>query len=514
MSLDSAKHWWMGPAQKAMEKLTNLFGEYYVTLTSSAHFQVLLSHYMDFIRETGRTHILALEADANLKRLEKFEVQGKILALNEQGQLTGKALEEAIRARSSLLSLSWAHPLTGVIQPAGELIAVCKEHDVKVHLDVTSALGKLDLEPLDVDYLTIKGAALGVPGQIEAILSKEKLWSGETFPYACYSTLVRGVELALEERDSYALEVGHLRGLLEKELEGHVLFQEVERLPNTVVAAFEEIHAEQLVFALKRQGIMAEAHGAKQVAFILRAETTQEEILRVAQVVREEVQKLRSKKMVPFSEEDAKAKNMRVCTAKVGTLTLSLLVDEEDGVIADSKFDAFGPPTLHEAAEAACTLLLRKNYIQSKRLTADLIEKKMSMPSRHEDLNLVIDAIDAATEMCMDIPIEDVYVAPPEMEGGERTVYPNWEELSDGQKKAVIAEVMERDIRPYVELDAGGVEVIKVEENRITIAYSGNCTSCFSATGATLDAIGNILRHKIYPDLMVIPDTSLLSGQL
>ena len=137
----------------------------------------------------------------------------------------------------------------------------------------------------------------------------------------------------------------------------------------------------------------------------------------------------------------------------------------------------------------------------------------MSLPATSQALNIVIDVIDAATETCMDIPIEDIYVAPPEMEGGERTTYPNWETLSDAQKKAVIAEVMERDIRPYVELDAGGVEVIKVECNRVTIAYSGNCTSCFSATGATLGAIGNILRHKIYPDLMVIPDTSLLTGQ-
>jgi len=59
-----------------------------------------------------------------------------------------------------------------------------------------------------------------------------------------------------------------------------------------------------------------------------------------------------------------------------------------------------------------------------------------------------------------------------------------------------------------VELDAGGVEVVKVEENRVTIVYSGNCTSCYSATGATLEAIGNILRRKVYPDLMVIPDLS------
>jgi len=219
-----------------------------------------------------------------------------------------------------------------------------------------------------------------------------------------------------------------------------------------------------------------------------------------------------------FTKRDAESKKMRLCIGSVGkreegrALCLHLLIDEEDGVVADAKFQAFGPPVLIGAADYGCELLLRKNYMQARRLTADLIDKKgQTFPEgAGVYLNLVIDAIDIATEKCIDIPIEDIYVAPPTMEGGDRQVYPNWENLSDAEKKAVISEVMERDIQPYVELDAGGVKVVKVEDNRITIAYSGNCTSCFSATGATLDAIGNILRHKVFPDLMVIPDMNLL----
>jgi len=221
-----------------------------------------------------------------------------------------------------------------------------------------------------------------------------------------------------------------------------------------------------------------------------------------------------------FSKEEAKAKAMRLCIGSSGKnekgnrITLSLLIDEEDGVIADVKFQAFGPPSLIGAAECGCRLLVRKNYMQAKRLSADLIEKEADgFPKQAANhLNQVIDAIDEATISCMDIPIEDIYVTPPQMEGGDRTIYPNWKNLSDDEKKAVISHVMKEEIQPYIELDAGGVEVIKVEENRVTIAYSGNCTSCFSATGATLDAIGNILRHKIFPDLMVTPDSRFLDG--
>lgn len=220
-----------------------------------------------------------------------------------------------------------------------------------------------------------------------------------------------------------------------------------------------------------------------------------------------------------FTPAEAAAKKMRLCSGSTGkkeegnALTLFLLIDEEDGVIADAKFQVFGPPLLVGVAECICELLVRKNYMQARRLSAEVIEKQLeAFPAEGSSyINLGIDAIDGATEKCMDIPIEDIYIAPPSMHQGERHTYPNWETLSDAQKKEVISAVIVQDVQPYVELDAGGVTVVKVEDNRVTIAYSGNCTSCHSSTGATLDAIGNILRHKIFPDLMVVPDLSLLT---
>ncbi len=548
MAQDLHEHWLIASTGRIKNKMGSLLGElegsfHLAASGASANFQVLLSHYMDSIRETGRTHILSLETEQSsilegIQRLEKFEVQGKILPVNSQGQLTPSALQEALRARSSLLSISFAHPLTGVIQPIHDLSAVCREHDVRLHVDVGCAVGKRYLMGIDADFITFDGALLHCPGQVGGILAKEDVapfaFGGEDLPYASLSTLARALELSYEKTDHYAMEIGRLRDLLETKclaLGGKVFFQEVERLANCAVIAFEGIHSERLQVLLKQQGIFATtgngrlaevlkscqvdadlAHAA--VSFVLSDETTQKEIDQLVAVFEEKLDTLRVPSVL-FIEEDAKAKGMRVCQAEMlgdgKSLTLALLIDEEDGVIADCKYAAFGPPSLLETADAAAALLLRKNYMQAKRLSADLIEQKLSKETAH--LNFLIDAIDAATESCMDIPIEDVYVAPPEMEGGERQVYPGWEELSDSQKKAVIDEVVEKEIRPYVELDAGGVEVLKVEDNRVLIAYSGNCTSCFSATGATLDAIGNILRHKIYPDLMVIPDESFLQNQ-
>lgn len=229
-----------------------------------------------------------------------------------------------------------------------------------------------------------------------------------------------------------------------------------------------------------------------------------------------------------FKEKEAKERMMRLAEGSAGELkkgnivSLYLLVDEMDGVIADARFQVFGNPELIGAADTACELLLRKNYDQARRLSAELIDQflrdkdgRNAFPKQSSFiLNLVIDAIDEAARKCMDIPISDVYIAPPiSHESGESTQYPNWNELSMEQKMDVIKEVVANEIQPYIELDAGGVEVLRLEGNQVHIAYSGSCTSCHSATGATLDAIQQLLRTKIYPDLVVVPDMSFLTHE-
>jgi len=102
------------------------------------------------------------------------------------------------------------------------------------------------------------------------------------------------------------------------------------------------------------------------------------------------------------------------------------------------------------------------------------------------------------------------YVAPPApfdigeiREGG----YPGWVDLTIKQKIALIEEVVASDIRPYIELDAGNVQILNLLNDReVIIAYQGSCTSCFSATGTTLSYIQQILRAKLHPELIVIPD--------
>ena len=90
--------------------------------------------------------------------------------------------------------------------------------------------------------------------------------------------------------------------------------------------------------------------------------------------------------------------------------------------------------------------------------------------------------------------------------------YPGWKELSKESKLQVIEELFSEEIRPYIELDEGGVRILDlVNECDVMIAYEGACTSCYSSIGTTLSSIQEILQTKLHPSLQVIPNLDELT---
>lgn len=228
-----------------------------------------------------------------------------------------------------------------------------------------------------------------------------------------------------------------------------------------------------------------------------------------------------------FSLLEAQAKGMRLVIGEQGNYQIGqwaqiyLLVDESDGIIADAKFQAFGPSCLIGALEAACEILMRKNTDQAAHVSADLIDMQMRDKSQalafpesaFSYINLVIDVIEDAMQSCKDIVLPDNYMPTPlASQLRDQQEYPGWKELKHEQKIAVLETVIANDIRPYIELDAGGIEIKELTvDDQVIIAYQGACTSCYSATGATLQAIEGILQTKVYSGLSVRPDLSLLN---
>lgn len=234
-------------------------------------------------------------------------------------------------------------------------------------------------------------------------------------------------------------------------------------------------------------------------------------------------QKIENPKSVGFFDvEIEKQRQMRVVEGRKGSfdegalVSLYLLVDPEDGMIVDAKFQAFGSTALIASAEAIAELVIHKYYDQAKRIGADLIDRhlrdKSDTPAIPENassyMNLVLDALDEALQGCDDIILPDAFTSPvPKeievVEGG----YPGFDTLSTPSKLAVIEEVVKEEIRPYIELDGGGIEVINIINGReVIVMYKGSCTSCFSSTGATLSYIQQMLQAKVHPDIVVVPE--------
>ena len=227
-----------------------------------------------------------------------------------------------------------------------------------------------------------------------------------------------------------------------------------------------------------------------------------------------------------FTADEAEARLMRLAVGKEGSVKegnmvlLYLLVDKDDGIIVDAKFQVYGQSVLIGAAEAACELIVGKNYDQARRVSADLIDKqvrdKTDVPAfpkeTYPHLNLILGAIDQAADQCTDIPFADTYVSmPAPLNIGEVVPggYPGFLELPLKKKIAVIEQVLDQDVRPYIALDAGGVSVLNFLNNKeLVIAYQGSCTSCYSSVGTTLSYIQQVIRAKVHPDITVVPDMS------
>lgn len=404
------------------------------------------------------------------------------------------------------------------------------------------------------------------------ILGGKGLRGGNTDTSGILS-LCAAADQAILFLDAMTLEVARLRDFFERELlrfipGAQVLFKKSLRLPNTTVISFPHVHQEALHSLLKRKKIETLIGGnemqhlysllissdvdpvlaASALSFSLSRMTTEEDLLKAIHAIQESVlflqniaskeplhlpvtnpntyspsfafgKKLREKILHPrFSGFfTGSPSGMRYVSAQEKNFHLHLLVDESDGIIADVKFQAFGPLALIGAGEIGCELMIRKTYPQAGRISADLIDQhgrdKKEIPSfpkeAHGLLNQVINAMDSALQLCQDIPcLAPNYDTTPitwDIEENPDGI-PGWNTFSIEKKTDLVESVIAKEIQPYIELDAGGVKVLAInEQHELTIAYQGACTTCPSSTGSTLSAIQQILRARLYPQIRVIP---------
>ena len=67
-----------------------------------------------------------------------------------------------------------------------------------------------------------------------------------------------------------------------------------------------------------------------------------------------------------------------------------------------------------------------------------------------------------------------------------------------------IDDILEKTIRPGLQMDGGDVELLDLEQNILTIRYMGACGGCPSSMTGTLEAIRHIIREQYSEDIEIV----------
>jgi Fe-S cluster biogenesis protein NfuA len=82
---------------------------------------------------------------------------------------------------------------------------------------------------------------------------------------------------------------------------------------------------------------------------------------------------------------------------------------------------------------------------------------------------------------------------------------PSMEHLSEADRERLdrINEILDEQIRPYLQGDGGDLYVLGLAGNQLTVHYQGACGSCPSSLSGTLAGIESLVR-QIEPEMEVI----------
>ena len=177
-----------------------------------------------------------------------------------------------------------------------------------------------------------------------------------------------------------------------------------------------------------------------------------------------------------FDEKSAEKKQMRVVSGiEMGErgekIALHFLVDLNDGIIADAKFQAFAPIEFYWILGTICELCMLKSYVKASKITSDMIEQKLEAslkqklePCFSKAINLSLFALDELFSQCQDIPVDEKELVTPLEENQEVYEVPNWLNLDIKTQLAILEEVIQKDIRRYIEMDEGGIDIISLKD--------------------------------------------------
>jgi cysteine desulfurase len=216
----------------------------------------------------------------------------EVLPVDANGRLELGALAARLDDRSlprpALVHCQWANHEVGTLQPVNEVVALCREADVTVHVDAAAACGHVptELGSLDADLVSVSAHKFGGVAGAGALIVRRGgrfeplLVGGEqergrragleaipallAFGAAAAALAADGGRLVAEEHDDAVLRTGAL--IAAAESVGGVAVvgpkEAGERLPHVVCLGVDGVEAEPVLIGLDRAGVSVHSGSA------------------------------------------------------------------------------------------------------------------------------------------------------------------------------------------------------------------------------------------------------------
>ncbi len=215
--------------------------------------------------------------------LESLGFEITRLPVNEEGFITARQLENAIRPDTILVSIMFANNEIGTIQPIKELAAITHRHNIFFHTDAVQAFGQIpiDVDALGIDFLSASAHKLYGPKGVGCLYIRD----GITLPPLIFggsqehgmragTENVAGIAgfgeaacLAQKEMEQTIQHETALRNYLIKEILERIPFTRLNgsfsnRLPGNTNFGFQFVEGATLLIMLDMKGICASAGSA------------------------------------------------------------------------------------------------------------------------------------------------------------------------------------------------------------------------------------------------------------
>jgi cysteine desulfurase len=129
------------------------------------------------LRQAKHAVVSAIEHKSILVSAKAQGCDLRLVRPNKQGMITAAAVEAALTPETELVSVQLVNNETGVIQPVGEIGALCKKRGILFHCDAVAAFGTLpiDVSAMHIDLLSVSAHKYYGPRGIGFMYAKQGL---------------------------------------------------------------------------------------------------------------------------------------------------------------------------------------------------------------------------------------------------------------------------------------------------------------------------------------------------